>query len=228
MLTTYSWEYPFAWFGVLADVPPATTKQLIYAHHPHGFALHSFRSTEVSRLYLQARPDEDVDAWSDAAIWAELQTRFATEDGWTLNEGPIKQKNLTPMRSFVTEPMQYGNLFLAGDAAHIVPPTAAKGLNLAVADVCVLADALARYLRTGHRDLLDSYSEVVLRRVWRVQEFSRSMTAMFHHEPGDAFGARLQSARLDVLCNSPAAMSSFCEEYVGLPFDAGPLAGRLA
>lgn len=223
VLTTYSWEYPFAWFGVLADAPPVTTERLIYAHHPRGFALHSFRSREVSRLYLQARPDEDIDAWSDAAIWEELQTRFATDDGAAVNEGPIKQRNLTPMRSFVTEPMQYGNLFLAGDAAHIVPPTAAKGLNLAVADVCVLADALVAFLRNGSRDLLDRYSETALRRVWRVQEFSRSMTAMFHHEPGDTFGAQLQGSRLDVLCTSPAAMASFCAEYVGLPIESGLL-----
>ena len=218
VLTFYEREYPFAWLGILAEAPPATTEELIYAHHPNGFALHSFRSTEVSRMYLQVEPDEDLSKWPDERIWQELRTRFATDDDWTLGEGPITQKNVTAMRSFVTEPMQYGNLFLAGDAAHIVPPTAAKGLNLAVADVVLLADALIAYLGSGDRRALDGYSETALRRVWLVQEFSSEMTTMFHHRPADAFGARIQQAALERVCTSPSYMTAFCEVYTGLPF----------
>lgn len=218
VLSFYERDYPFAWLGILAEAPPATTEELIYAHHPNGFALHSFRSTEVSRMYLQVEPDEDLSRWPDERIWEELRTRFATDDDWALNEGAITQKNVTAMRSFVTEPMQYGNLFLAGDAAHIVPPTAAKGLNLAVADVVLLADALATYLGSGNRRPLDLYSDTALRRVWLVQEFSSEMTTMFHHRPADAFGARIQQAALERVCTSPAYMTAFCEVYTGLPF----------
>jgi p-hydroxybenzoate 3-monooxygenase len=227
----YAHAYPYAWLGILADAPPATTDRLIYAHHPRGFALHSFRSEQVTRCYLQVEPGEDLNRWPEDRIWRELQTRLSTGDGWSLNEGPIRQVGLTPMRSFVTEPMQYGNLFLAGDAAHIVPPTAAKGLNLAIADVCVLADAIAAFLVGGDREPLDRYSEVALRRVWQVQEFSAQMTAMFHHCPTDVLGARLQRAQLERLCASTAAMTAFCEAYVGLPpatreLAAGPFACR--
>jgi p-hydroxybenzoate 3-monooxygenase len=217
-LRLYERDYPFGWLGILADVAPSTY-ELLYAHHPNGFALHSMRSTKVSRLYLQVDPHDDVQDWSDDRIWEELQTRFATDDDWTLAEGPITQKSITAMRSFVTEPMQHGNLFLAGDAAHIVPPTAAKGLNLAVSDVCALSDGIVTWYEQGDRSLLDSYSDIALRRVWRAQEFSRMMTSLLHREPGDELDARLQSAQLEYVVGSPAAMTSFCENYVGLPFE---------
>ncbi len=216
ILKTYSQPYPFAWLGILADAPPATTEELIYAHHPNGFALHSFRSTEVSRLYLQVPPDDDPDRWSDEEIWAELRRRFHTEDEWELNEGPITQKGITPMRCFVAEPMQHGNLFLAGDAAHIVPPTAAKGLNLAVSDVQLLALGMTEFLRRGDRGALDRYSETALRDVWDVQAFSWEMTNVFHHVAGDGFAANIQEAQLRRLCSSPTYMQSFCEAYSGL------------
>lgn len=219
-LQLFSRSYPFAWLGILADAPPATTGELIYAHHPNGFALHTFRSNQVSRLYLQVRPDEDANQWTDPRIWEELRTRFATEDSWKLNEGPVTQKNVTPMRSFVTEPMQYGNLFLVGDAAHIVPPTAAKGLNLAVADTYLLADALAKFFQTNNRAALNRYSQTALRRVWRVQEFSRDMTSLLHHDPSDAFDSRLQEAKLKRVFTSPSATTSFCEDYAGLPLES--------
>jgi p-hydroxybenzoate 3-monooxygenase len=210
--------YPFAWLGILAQAPPCSD-ELIYAHHAHGFALHSMRSPELTRLYLQCAPDEDLAAWPDARIWRELQTRIAST-GAPLNEGPILQKSVTAMRSFVAEPMSHGRLYLAGDAAHIVPPTGAKGMNLAVADVRVLARALARCYRTGERDLLDAYSATCLRRVWKVQRFSWWMTAMLHRFPGDdAFGARLQLAELDYLTSSPAAGRMLAENYTGLPFE---------
>jgi p-hydroxybenzoate 3-monooxygenase len=217
-LRTFHREYPFGWLGVLADVPPSTT-ELVYAHHPNGFALHSLRSPTVSRFYLQVPPDDDIDGWSHERIWAELQLRFATADDWTLAEGPITHKGITPMRSFVVEPLQYGNLFLAGDAAHIVPPTAAKGLNLAVSDITVLSDGLVTYYEHHDRSVLDAYSEVALRRIWRAQELSRSMTSLLHHEPGEEFDARLQRARLESLVRSEAAMQALCEVYVGLPFE---------
>jgi p-hydroxybenzoate 3-monooxygenase len=216
-LATWSSEYPFAWLGILADVAPSTF-ELIYAAHQNGFALHSLRSHEVSRFYLQVCPTTDLREWPDERVWEELQTRLATVDDWTLAEGPITKKDVTCMRSFVAEPMQYGNLFLAGDAAHIVPPTAAKGLNLAVADVCLLADGLATWFRTGCRGLLDRYSAAALRRVWRAQHFSRVMTWLLHHETDDAMDARLQRARLEEISSSEAAMTAFCENYVGLPF----------
>jgi p-hydroxybenzoate 3-monooxygenase len=218
-LTTHAREYPFAWLGILADVAPSTY-ELIYASHERGFALHSMRTTELSRFYLQTRPDEQLDAWSDDRIWSELHARLGTDDGWTLHEGPITQKSITAMRSFVTEPMQYGSLYLAGDAAHIVPPTAAKGMNLAVADVCVLADALVTFYERGDRTLLERYSETALRRVWRAQEFSRSMTWLLHHDPADRFDAGLQRAQLENIVSSREAMTAFCQNYVGLPFAA--------
>ena len=215
--STWSREYPFAWLGILANVPPSTF-ELIYAAHENGFALHSMRSPEISRFYLQVCPTTDLAVWPHRRVWQELRTRLGTSDEWTLAEGPITKMDVTCMRSFMTEPMQYGNLFLAGDAAHIVPPTAAKGLNLAVADAVLLADGIATWYETGCREPLDAYSSVALRRAWRAQHFSRLMTWLLHHEAGDGFEARLQRAWLEDICTSEAAMTEFCENYVGLPF----------
>ena len=178
MLTEFSREYPFGWLGILADVAPSND-ELVYAHHERGFALSSLRSPTLSRLYVQCRPDEDIAAWSDERIWEELQIRLGLE-GWTLAEGPILEKGVTGMRSYVCEPMRYGRLFLAGDAAHIVPPTGAKGLNLALHDVRVLADALAEWFDSGDATGLDAYSDTCLRRVWRAEHFSWWMTQMLH------------------------------------------------
>ena len=217
-IRTFSREYPFAWLGILADVPPST-EELIYAHHDRGFALHSLRSPTVSRLYLQVRPDEDLAEWSDARIWDELAARFATDDGWKLHEGPITDRSVTPMRSFVAEPLRHDRLFLAGDAGHIVPPTGAKGLNLAVSDVIVLARAFAERYASGSETLLDGYSDAVLRRVWMTEHFSYWMTHLLHVDPaaGD-FERRLQRAHLDYVVSSEAARTSLAENYVGLPF----------
>ena len=218
-LRFYEQTYPFGWLGILAAAPPAC-EELIYANHERGFALHSMRTPQVSRLYLQCRPDEDLSEWSDTRIWEELQRRFETEDGFQVNQGPILQKGVTAMRSFVTEPMQYGRLFLAGDAAHIVPPTGAKGLNLAVADVRILALALACRFRTGSEDLLNRYSETCLRRVWRAQHFSWWMTSMLHRlEQGDGFHHRRQLAELDQVTTMPAAAATLAANYTGLPFE---------
>jgi p-hydroxybenzoate 3-monooxygenase len=214
---TFSREYPFAWLGILADVAPSTD-ELIYAHHDRGFALHSLRSPEVSRLYLQVPPDEDLGAWSDARIWDELATRFATDDGWKLHQGPITDRSITPMRSFVTEPLRHDRLFLAGDAGHIVPPTGAKGLNLAVSDVIVLARALTERYASGSETPLDGYSDAVLRRVWRAEHFSYWMTHLLHTDPAASdFERRLQRAHLDYVVSSEAASASLAENYVGLP-----------
>jgi p-hydroxybenzoate 3-monooxygenase len=218
VLRVYEREYPFAWLGILADAPPSTY-ELIYCHHERGFALHSLRSPSVSRLYLQCDPDEDLAEWPDDRIWAELHARFATQDGWELTEGPITDKGITPMRSFVAEPMRWGRLVLAGDAAHIVPPTGAKGLNLALADVRVLARALTAFLAGDARGL-DAYSDTCLQRVWRVQHFSWWMTSMLHRFGGnDPFEARLQRSQLDYVCRSSRAAATLAENYVGLPFD---------
>jgi p-hydroxybenzoate 3-monooxygenase len=212
-------EYPFAWLGILAETPPPS-HELIYAHHERGFALYSMRSPSLSRLYFQCAPDEDPARWPDERIWRELQARLGADRGTVLKEGPILQKGITGMRSFVAEPMQYGRLFLAGDAAHIVPPTGAKGLNLAVADVRVLARALAAYYAAGRTDLLDRYSETCLRRVWKVQRFSWWMTSMLHRFPEEGpLRSRLQLAELDYLAGSRAASTALAENYVGLPFD---------
>jgi p-hydroxybenzoate 3-monooxygenase len=217
ILTEYDHEYPFAWLGILAAVAPSTD-ELIYAYHDRGFALHSLRSPSVSRLYLQVEPTEDLEAWPDDRIWEELRTRFATDDGWQLRDGPILEKGVATMRSFVVEPMQYGRLFLAGDAAHIVPATGAKGLNLAVADVRVMAIALAEWYRNGSTALMDRYSADCLARVWRAEDFSNYMSLMLHRLPGDQFGAQLQRARLRYVTSSEAAARSLAENYVGLPF----------
>jgi p-hydroxybenzoate 3-monooxygenase len=218
VLTEYEREYPFGWLGILADAPPSS-EELIYTYHDRGFALLSMRTPQISRLYLQCRPDENIDLWSDDEIWRELQIRLASS-GWSLTEGRILQKGVTGMRSFVVEPMQYGSLFLAGDSAHIVPPTGAKGLNLAVSDVQILARALKHFYDTGIRDLLDTYSEVCLRRVWKVQRFSWWMTSMLHRFPDEhPFDRRRQLAELDYVTSSRAAAQTLAENYVGLPIE---------
>ena len=215
-LTTYERTYPFAWLGILAETPPSLD-ELVYAHHERGFALHSMRSPELTRLYVQCEPDDTLDAWPDARVWEELHLRLATRDGWVLHEGRVVEKSITAMRSFVVEPMQFGRLFLAGDAAHVVPPTGAKGLNLAAADVKVLAEALIDRYRSGRTELLNAYSATCLRRVWRVEHFSWWMTTMLHRAPDDdAFGQRLQLAQLRYVCGSRAAATSLAENYVGL------------
>jgi p-hydroxybenzoate 3-monooxygenase len=218
VLSVYEHEYPFAWLGILAAVAPST-EELIYASHDRGFALHSLRSPEISRLYLQVRPDEDLDEWPDDRVWEELQVRLGDDHGWTLRDGPVLEKGIALMRSFVVEPMRFGRLFLAGDAAHIVPATGAKGLNLAVHDVRVLSRALAAWYGGGGSELLDRYSDRCLDRVWRVQEFSSSMSSMLHRLPDDdgGFGRRLQLAKLRYVTGSEAAARSLAENYVGLP-----------
>jgi p-hydroxybenzoate 3-monooxygenase len=215
VLTVFDREYPFAWLGILAAAPPSND-ELIYAYHERGFALHSMRSPTLTRLYLQVRPDEDLDRWPDERIWAELEQRLGLE-GWTLNTGEIIEKGVTGMRSFVVEPMQCGRLFLAGDAAHIVPPTGAKGLNLAVADVRVLAEALAAWFDRKDGSALERYSADALGRVWRAEHFSWFMTWMLHRlEEGDAFDVKLQLAQLAYVCSSDKAAASLAENYVGL------------
>ncbi len=213
--THYEIEYPFAWLGILANAAPATD-ELIYSWHQHGFALHSMRSPSVSRLYLQVAVDEQLENWPDDRIWEELQTRLGAE-GFSLNEGPIFERDLTQIRGFVCEPMQHGNLFLAGDAAHIVPPTGAKGLNLAVNDARLLAAALSEWYRNGSRQRLDDYSTCALRRVWRAQDFSNYMTHLLHDLGQGSYERRLQLARLEYLTRSEAAVRSLAENYAGLP-----------
>jgi p-hydroxybenzoate 3-monooxygenase len=215
-LTIYDKQYPFAWLGILAETPPAGP-EVMYAYNDRGFALHSMRSPKISRLYLQCEPDEDLTNWPDQRIWDELGVRLAS-GGHALTPGPILEKGVTAMRSFVVEPMQYGRLFLAGDAAHIVPPTGAKGMNLAIADVRVLAEAMVAWYRAGRADLLDAYSETVLRRVWRAEHFSWWMTSMLHRFPGDdaAFQQRIQLSQLRYVVSSRAAATSLAENYVGL------------
>ncbi|GAB3161489.1 4-hydroxybenzoate 3-monooxygenase [Amycolatopsis stemonae] len=209
------WErtYPFAWLGVLADVAPSAD-ELIYAWHPDGFAMHSMRSPHVSRFYLQVAPDEDIAEWSDDRIWTALSTRLA-HSGWTLETGTITEKSVLPMRSFVATPMRHGNLYLAGDAAHIVPPTGAKGLNLAVADVSLLARALTASFRGDDR-LAEAYSETALKRVWRCTHFSWWMTSMLHRH-GDDFDAQLQLSQLSRTASSTAAKTELADNYAGLP-----------
>jgi p-hydroxybenzoate 3-monooxygenase len=208
--------YPFAWLGVLAAVAPSS-EELIYSSNDRGFALHSMRSAELSRFYLQVAPDEDIAAWPDERIWAELRARLETVPGWTLSTGPVMEKGITAMRSFVAEPMQFGRMFLAGDAAHIVPPTGAKGLNLAAFDVTVLTEALAAWYSGGDAALLDGYSQACLRRVWRAQHFSWWMTTLLHSfDHYDAYERRLQQSYLDYVCSSDAASTSLAENYVGL------------
>jgi p-hydroxybenzoate 3-monooxygenase len=217
-LQVFERDYPFAWLGILAEAPPAQA-EVTYAYSGRGFGLASMRSPEITRLYLQVAPDEDLDAWPDSRIWEELNARLALDRGFALHEGPVLERTFTGMRSYVVEPMRHGRLFLAGDAAHIVPPTGAKGMNLAVADVAVLAEALARFFATGATDLLDGYSARCLRRVWRAEHFSWWMTSMLHLSPGaDAFERRLQLSQLRYVTSSEAAATSLAENYVGLPY----------
>ena len=219
VLTNYERVYPFAWLGILAEAPPSSD-ELIYSNSDRGFALLSMRSPRISRLYLQCKPDEDLAEWTDDRIWEELETRLGFA-GWVLTRGPILQKGVTGMRSFVVEPMQYGRLFLGGDSAHIVPPTGAKGLNLAAADVRVLARGLSEFYHTGKTSLLDRYSEICLRRIWKAQRFSWWMTSMLHRFHDDSgFDRRRQLAELDYVTSSRAAAQSLAENYVGLPFDS--------
>jgi p-hydroxybenzoate 3-monooxygenase len=217
-LTVHDREYPFGWVGILADSPPPES-ELIYAYHDRGFALYTMRSPTLARLYVQCPPDDDVENWPDARIWQELHTRL----GGTrpLAEGAMLQKGITATRSFVVEPMQYGRLFLAGDSAHIQPPTGAKGMNLALADVLVLARALVEFYRTGRGDLLERYSATCLRRVWKAQRFSWWMTQLFHLDPShNTFDRKRQLAELDYVTSSEAAGRSLAENYVGLPVEA--------
>jgi len=216
VLTFFDKEYPFGWLGVLAAVAPSS-EELIYASNDRGFALHSMRSPEVSRFYLQVAPKEDIAAWPDERIWEELRARLETVPGWSLSTGPVLEKGITAMRSFVAEPMQFGRLFLAGDAAHIVPPTGAKGMNLAAFDVTVLTRALAAWYSSGDASLLDGYSQACLRRVWRAQHFSWWMTTLLHtFDHYDAYDRRLQQSYLDYVCSSAAASTSLAENYVGM------------
>lgn len=217
-ITIFERVYPFAWLGILARAKPAS-EELIYAHHDRGFALFSMRSEEISRNYIQCRPDEDLSAWSDDRIWDELRLRVGDSDGTVVNEGPIFDKGVTPMRSFVAEPLRHGTLFLAGDAAHIVPPTGAKGLNLAVSDIHYLSRGLIARYREDNTDLLDRYSHDALSRVWKAERFSWWMTSLLHTFPeANAFDIRMQKAEIDYLKSSPAAQTALAENYVGLPF----------
>ena len=219
VLTVFEREYPFGWLGILAEATPSSD-ELVYAHHERGFALFSMRSPTVTRLYFQVAPDEAIENWPDDAIWAEMLERLTTRDGWQPGVGRILQKSVTPMRSFVAAPMRHGRLFLAGDAAHIVPPTGAKGLNLAASDVLVLARAIKAFYDHGRTDWLDEYSDVCLRRVWKAQRFSWWMTSTLHRFPDEIpFDHRRQIADLDYLTGSRAAMTSLAEQYVGLPFE---------
>jgi p-hydroxybenzoate 3-monooxygenase len=220
-LVGYRRAYPYAWLGILAGTPPSA-QELIYARHPRGFALHSMRSPAVTRMYLQVAPDEDLKAWPTDRVWAELRTRLADDAGFTLAEGPVLDIAVTPMRSFVAAPMRHGRLFLAGDAAHIVPPTGAKGMNLAVADVRLLSRAFGGFYAARRWDLLDDYSDTALRRVWRATHFSWWMTSMLHPSPDpDAFGDQLALAQLDEVVSSRAAATSLAENYTGLPYPEG-------
>ena len=217
VLTIYERVYQFGWLGILAEAAPSSD-ELVYTLHERGFALFSMRSPKVTRLYLQVPPDESIEHWSDEAIWEEMLRRMTTADGWKPNIGRIIQKSVTPMRSFVAAPMRHGRLFLAGDAAHIVPPTGAKGLNLAASDVLVLGRALKGFYEQGRTDWLEEYSDICLRRVWKAQRFSWWMTSTLHRSPDEtAFDHQRQIADLDYLTSSCAAMTSLAEQYVGLP-----------
>lgn len=217
--TEYQKIYPFGWLGILTKAP-RSWHELIYTNQGDGFALLSTRSPDVQRMYIQCDPNDDIANWSDARIWEQLHARLGTDDGWTLTEGPIFQKGIIPLRSFVCEPMQYGRLFIAGDAAHIVPPTGAKGLNLAVADVLVLSRALDAQYKHNRGELLDEYSATCLRRVWKAERFSWYMTTMLHrNEQETGFEQRIHFADLDLVRTSEASARSLAENYVGLPFD---------
>jgi p-hydroxybenzoate 3-monooxygenase len=210
--------YPFGWLGILAKTAPVNP-ELIYANHEKGFALSSTRSPEVQRHYIQVDPKDDIKNWSDDRIWTELHERVDIE-GWTMKDGPIIQKNIVSMRSFICETMKHGRLFLAGDSAHIVPPTGAKGLNLAAADIQVLARGLSEFYQTGKEDILDHYSEICLRRVWKAQRFSYWMTTMLHRNFEESpFEYSIHLAELDYVTSSRAASMSLAENYVGLPLE---------
>jgi p-hydroxybenzoate 3-monooxygenase len=218
-LKYYERVYPFGWLGILADVPPAS-HELLYSNHERGFALSSMRSNSRSRYYIQCALDEKLENWSDARFWDELRSRLPAEVAEAVTTGPSIEKSIAPLRSFVVEPVRFGRLFLVGDAGHIVPPTGAKGLNLAAADVRVLHHALAERYRTGNTELLDGYSATTLRRTWKAVRFSWWFTSIMHKVPDDAFNHRVQLAELDYLCGSRAAMTSLAENYVGLPFES--------
>ena len=219
--TVYERTYPFSWLGILSEAPPSS-HELIYARHDRGFALHSMRSPSVTRMYIQVPATAELSQWPDERIWSELHIRLATDDGFELIEGPLLDKGITPMRSFVSTPMQYGRLFLAGDAAHIVPPTGAKGMNLAIADVRLLSRALGGFYADGRTDLLDAYTETALARVWRATHFSWWMTTMLHVDPADdAFGRQLAESQLAYVTSSRAMATSLAENYTGLPYATG-------
>jgi p-hydroxybenzoate 3-monooxygenase len=225
--TEFSRTYPFGWFGILVKAPPYAP-ELIYSHHARGFSLVSTRSHDVQRLYFQCDPADAVANWPDERIWNELDARLATEEAWDLYRGSIFQKGIIQMRSFVVEPMQFGSLFLAGDAAHIVPPTGAKGLNLAVADVQVLADALADFYALGSREALARYSATALERIWAAEHFSWWMTSMLHRfDDADPMQRRLQIAQLTQVAHSRALQTALAESYVGLPLNTRPVVGEL-
>ncbi len=214
---TYEKVYPFGWLGILADVPPCN-HELIYANHPRGFALASMRSETRSRYYIQVPADEDIALWPDDRLWDELAVRLGPETAANITRGPALEKSIAPLRSFVFEPMRHGSLFLAGDAAHIVPPTGAKGLNLAASDVAYLSDALIGYFRRGENDGVAAYSDKALARIWKSERFSWQLTTLMHRFPGsDAFDRRMQQAELDYIASSVAARTSIAENYVGLP-----------
>jgi p-hydroxybenzoate 3-monooxygenase len=216
-LTEYERVYPFAWLGILAEAAPSR-EELLYMFHDRGFALYSMRSPRITRLYLQCKPDEDLREWSDDRIWNELHARLECADGWSPTEGRILQKSVTGMRSFVVEPLQFGRLFLAGDAAHIVPPTGAKGMNLAFADVHYLAEALCAHYHQNDEKKLNSYSTTCLHRIWKTQRFSWWMTSLLHRfEDASAFDRKRQHAEMEYLVSSRAAATSLAENYVGLP-----------
>jgi p-hydroxybenzoate 3-monooxygenase len=220
VLTTYERLYPYSWLGILAEAAPSQ-EELVYMNSERGFALFSMRSSTLTRLYLQCCPETNLEEWSDERIWDEMLRRFDCVDGWEPNRGPILQKSITAMRSFVTEPMQFGRLFLAGDAVHIVPPTGAKGMNLAIADVKVLAECLHASLNGEGPGALERYSETCLRRVWGAQRFSWWMTSMLHNDPdANAFDQRCRLAELNYVTTSTAAAQSLSENYVGLPIES--------
>lgn len=214
-ITSYEHVYPFGWLGILVEAPPPSD-ELIYCRDSRGFALFSMRSESVSRSYLQCEPDEDLEAWPDDRVFAELQRRLGPSA--SIHDGPVLEKSVTPMRSFVAEPLRYGRMFLAGDAGHIVPPTGAKGLNLAASDIHYLAEALIAYYESGREDLLDNYSTRALQRIWKAQRFSAWMTMLLHNAGGDGFDDKIRLAELDYVLSSRAAMTSLAENYVGLPF----------
>jgi p-hydroxybenzoate 3-monooxygenase len=219
VVTTYERLYPFGWFGILCKAPPSS-EELIYSMHERGFVLVSTRSPDIQRMYFQCEPTEKIGNWSDDRIWEEFRARLATKDGWAPKEGPIFSKAVIGMRSLVVEPMRYGRLFLAGDSAHVVPPTGAKGLNLAASDAQILARALTAYYKSNRSDLLDQYSETALRRIWKATRFSWWMTSMLHTFPGtDVFQHRLQLAELDYVTGSRAGSTALAENYVGLPIE---------